>query len=322
MLFYHRFAVCLACTTALTLLSGCGGGVSGGEQTVLVDSVQISGVTFRVNSTSGSNTADGIEQPFATLQYALDRLRPGDKLLIEQSTIYSSTDVIGYDLDGRELQGFVISNSGAPGAPITIEGELVQGSASRPVIDQQQSGSNAANPAVMALYLNCASHIVIRNLEIRNANEAGISSAIDGSCETTDILVEGNYIHNIHGEKYVGGIRMMGVSNTVLRDNQIENVFSNVATQDAAMLSSGSGIENIVIEDNRLESLDVGVLVNAQGLGDPLISDSQEAPVTGLQIAHNHFSANVEQAISLQSHILDGAVTGKLQTGQFMPYCT
>ncbi len=109
----------------------------------------------------------------------------------------------------------------------------------------------------------------------------------------------------------------MGVSDAVVSDNQIENVFSNMTAVDTAMLNNGAGVQNIIIENNQFDSLNVGVLVNAQGLGDPAITDSQEEAVVGLQVAHNRFSGSVDQAISLQSHILDDAVTGKFQTGHF-----
>lgn len=322
MLANHR--VLLACIVVVfsLLIHGCGKQVSGGEQTVFDSSVAL-GATLRVNSATGSDSSDGINVPYQSLQHALDQLKPGDVLIVEDGT-YSTTDFIGEERDEndvlvRTLQGFKLSVSGSPNLPIVIEGQ----SGFRPVIDQQQTASNPAstlNPAiaVLGLYLDCVSYVTVRNLEIRNANEAGISSATDGACETTNVTIEDNYIHDIYGEKYVGGIRMMGVSDLTIRDNEVNNVFSNLSSEDKVLFRNGRGLSNILIENNKLSLLgnDSAVIVNAQGLGNSTFSLNQQESVSGLKIVKNEFDS-VGNGISLQMQVSDSSATDELKTGMY-----
>lgn len=299
----------------LVALYGCGGGASGGEQTIVESAVGLTGATLRVNNASGSDLADGINEPYQTLQYALNQLRPGDVLVIEDSgQPYSSSAVIGEERDinnalVRTLRGYRVSVSGTQNAPIIIEGRGIN----RPQIDQMQS-SSTPNDATVGLLLECVSHIVIRNLEIYSANEAAITTATDGSCETENIIIEGNHIHNIYGEKYVGGIRMMGVRDAVVRDNHIHDVFSNESAEDKLLIKNGGGIDNVVVENNHFERLDTGVLINAQGLGNSTFALVAEEAATAIQIKNNSFDT-VGQAINLTTHISDATSADEQKTG-------
>ena len=307
----------LALVCSAVLLLGCEGSVSGGEQTSFDTAIDLTGATLRVNNVSGSDAADGIVEPYQSLQYAFDQLRPGDVLVIEEtSTPYSSNAIIGEErnADGsllRTLRGFVISTSGTASAPIVIEGRGVD----RPEIDQMQTAS-VPTDATIGLLLDCVSHVTIRNLEIHSANEAGISSSTLGACETSGLVLEDNHIHDIYGEKYVGGIRMMGVSDAVLRGNHIHDVFSNEAAEDKSFIKNGTGISNLLVENNHLEMLDTGVAVNAQGLGNTTFLLDSEEPVAAIQIRDNVFDT-VGEAVSLLASIADSATTDEQETGLF-----
>ena len=240
-LFNHRIrSACklLAIAATLAVFYGCEGGVSGGEQTMVDLSIELTGATLRVNNISGSDFADGINQPYQTLQHALNQLRPGDVLVIDDTDQpYSTNAIVDQERNAlgelvRTLRGFKLSTSGTQNAPIVIEGRGM----SRPEINQMQSSSAPANTsmpadATVGLLLDCVSHVVVRNLEIHSVNEAGITTATDGACQTTNIVIEGNHIHHIYGEKYVGGIRMMGVSDVIIRGNHIHEVFSNASPE-------------------------------------------------------------------------------------------
>jgi len=314
----NRLAAFIALPICLTLtLSGCGGGVSGGEQTVLNSEANASGARLQVNNISGSDAADGINQPFQSLQYALNQLRPGDVLVVQDSgQPYSTSEVIAEERNAngdllKILRGFKLSTSGTEALPIIIEGE----NTGRPIIDQQQTSSIAEN-AILGLLLDCVNHIVVRNFEIRNANEAGISSATNGACDTTNITIEDNHIHNIYGEKYVGGIRMMGVSNLLVRGNHLHDIFSQQSSEDKVFFTDGRGLDNILIEDNQFEALDTGVAINAQGIGSSTFSLERQESVTGIQIANNVFN-HVGNSIDLHTAISDASSSDKIMTGLF-----
>ena len=308
----------LLLATALVALHGCGGSVSGGEQTIVESPIDLTGATLRVNNVSGSDLGDGITEPYQTLQYALDRLRPGDLLVVEDTgQPYSSTAVIAQELDSddnllRTLRGFKVSVSGTQSSPIIIEGR----GSNRPEINQLQSGS-VPGDATVGLLLNCVSHIVVRNLKINSANEAGITTATDGACQTSNIVIEGNHIHNIYGEKYVGGIRMMGVSDAVISNNHIHDIFSNESTEDKPLIKKGAGIHNIVIENNRLEFIDTGIAINAQGIGNSTFGLENPEPVSAIQIKKNVFDT-VADAISFTTHISDAMSVDETKTGLFV----
>ena len=312
------FSVSVATSALLTFtLSGCGGNVSGGEQTILNNGTDVSGARLQVNNISGSDSANGISQPFQSLQYALNQLRPGDVLVVQDSgQPYSANDVIDeeYDANGvlfRTLRGFKLTTSGTEALPIIIEGE----STGRPIIDQQQSNS-VSGDATLGLLLDCVNHIVIRNFEIRNVNEAGISSATKGACETTNITVEDNHIHHVYGDKYVGGIRMMGVSNLLIRDNQLHDIFSRQSAEDKVLVTNGRGLTNILIEKNQFDALDVGIAINAQGLGSSKFSLDRQETVSGAQLSNNIFN-HLDDSIILHTSISDAASSDKVMTGLF-----
>ncbi len=298
------------------LLASCGGSVSGGEQTITRDTATAVGAVLRVNNVTGSDASDGISQPFESLQFALDQLRPGDRLVVESTAVpYSSNALVAELFDGsgntlKTLRGFVLATSGTPSQPITIEGE----GAMRPVIDQGQ-GSSVPGDAVLGLYLDCVSHIVIRGLEIRNVNEAGITSPINGFCQSQGITIEDNYIHSVTGEKYVAGIRMMGVSELLVRNNQLDNITSNESVEDAVFGYGGAGLDAIVVEGNAFSGLDVGVLVNAQGLGSSSYGGAEE-PVSGVRIDGNRFT-NVVDGVRLVAQAADALLGDESATGSF-----
>lgn len=311
-------AFLIAPLISLTLiLSGCGGSVSGGEQTILNSGTDVSGVTFQVNNRFGSDAANGTDEPFQSLQYALNQLRPGDRLIVQDSgQPYNVSDIVdeAFDANGdllKTLRGFKLTTSGTEALPIIIEGE----STGRPIIDQQQS-SSLSGDATLGLLLDCVNHIVIRNFEIRNVNEAGISSSIKGACETTNITIEGNHIHHVYGEKYVGGIRMMGVSNLLIRDNHLHDIFSSQSDEDKVLVTNGRGLTNILIENNQFDALEVGVAINAQGLGSSTFAFDRQETVSGIQLSNNVFN-NIGSSINLHTTISDAASSDKIITGLF-----
>ena len=300
------------------ILSGCGGDVSGGEQTVLSSGGPASGGRLFVNNVDGDDDNDGIDKPFKSLQYALDQLRPGDVLVVQNSgQPYKSNSLISetYDANGhllKTISGFRLRTSGTASKPITIEGDPTL----PPIIDQEQdefaSGSNTA----LGLLLDCVSHVVVRNIEVTRVNEAGISSSIRGDCETNNITLEGNRIHHVYGEKYVGGIRLMGVNDVIIQNNSISNIFSQEASEDHEFSKEGRGLSNIIIDGNTFTSLHSGIVINAQGLGNSNYSLNADESVTNLQIQNNNFM-QVKLPVNFHNRINDDSANDEIKTGLF-----
>ena len=173
----------------------------------------------------------------------------------------------------RTKQGFKLTVSGSKDLPITIKGDPVLNS----IIDQEGQS--------IGLFLDCVSNVIIKDLEIRNTLSAGISSAMHGGCETSNIIIQENFIHNVNGNKFVSGVRMMGVNDLIISNNQIENI-----TKDTSLLDTdfdfvdwGQGVSNLTIEGNIISSVETGVIINAQGFVDNTLFTEHKESVSSLK---------------------------------------
>ncbi len=252
------------------LLTGCSS--KGGEQ---------SSVFPVVDETPASPepkvfTIEGPEQS-ELLQSTLEQLQPGDTVIIKSGNgVYR-----GHHLyPGELLRGFTLVNSGTAQAPIRIIGES-SGSGDRPVIDQgrgNMSNDDSGEP-VVGLYLPCVSHVVIENIEIRYADLAGISSSLH-RCKSENIKIQNSYIHHIYGDRNVAGIRLSRVSNVLVKNNIIHDVFKTESDEDTVLIE-GEGAEfvDITITNNDFSAINTGVRIHAQN----------NKSVKRLQVANNRF---------------------------------
>lgn len=307
---------CVGELILIWLLTGCGGDVTGGEQTVLNSGGPAPGARLFVNNVDGDDDNDGVDKPFKSLQYALDQLRPGDVLVVQNSgQPYKSNNFIEetYDVDGNLLKavsGFRLGTSGTASKPITIEGDATL----PPIIDQGQYDFSSGANTTIGILLDCVSNIVIRNLTIRNVNEAGITSSIEGACETNNITLEGNTIDNVHGGNYVGGIRLMGVSDALIKGNTIRNIKSRPINEPHPFLTIGHRLSNISIEENTFDSLDSGIVINAQGLGNTTFKPVE--PITNIKIHKNSFD-QVKAPVNFHNRTNDSSGVNDIKTGVF-----
>ena len=297
------------------LLTGCGGDVSGGEQTVVSSGGPASGARLFVNNIDGDDDNDGIDKPFKSLQYALDQLRPGDVLVIQNSGQPYKSDIPEqvFDDNGlplKTISGFRLGTNGTVSKPIIIEGDAT----SPPIIDQGQYDFAAGTNTALGLVLDCVSNIIIRNLKIINVNEAGITSSIEGACETNNITLEGNIIDNVHGGNYVGGIRLMGVSDVIIKGNTIRNIKSRPVNQPHPFFTIGHRLSNVSIESNTFDGLDNGIVINAQGLGTATFQP--EEPITNIKIYKNIFD-QVKAPVNFHNRTNDSSGVNNIKTGVF-----
>lgn len=263
--FNARTALVASIFLALLALPGCGGSASGGEQ-VIVGTPVVAPAQCRVfivdkddtrasDANDGRYPEDGGTGPWRTIQHAIDSALPCDIVRVRAAaTPYREGD-------GRE--GIVIANGGEDGRAVTLEGFPGE----RPVIDQQQDGfGDAPTPGFV---LRCTSWITLRNFEIRNVAEAGVTSALTG-CASHDITLEDLHIHAVYGGNLVAAIRLAAVTNVVLRNNDLHDVFK-VRSDDTPVAVAGAATENIVIEQNSIAAIERAItlsLTSGQGVGN------------------------------------------------------
>ncbi|MEM7252507.1 MAG: right-handed parallel beta-helix repeat-containing protein [Pseudomonadota bacterium] len=262
---------------ALLLLGGCKEGSSGGDEnvtTVTTSGGTIVGASFLVDSDSpiASDTNDGVPVaqggtgPLATLQAAIDLARPGDTVVVRETAVPYRESVAASALSPG---GIRIAVGGLPGRPLTIEGFPGE----RPVLDQGRTTADPAAP-IAGFVLECVSHVTIRGFEIRAVNDAGVTTSLTG-CESEGLVLEDLHIHDVIGAGQVGGIRLANVSNSVVRNNLIEDVTAVAvpapAFPQAALLSDTSGN---LIEENTVRATEVGIHLRGNG-DDESIADTE-----------------------------------------------
>ncbi|MFK8017457.1 MAG: right-handed parallel beta-helix repeat-containing protein [Gammaproteobacteria bacterium] len=245
-----------------------------------------------------SDDNDGLVLPFMTLQRGLDALLPGDTLLIQSADepYQSQTPV-----DGTNVAGFALNISGTQEAPITIVGGQP-----RPVIDQGQSA--AADLPTVGLLLNCVSYVIVRNLEVRFANDAGITSSLSG-CATTDLRVESSHVHHVYGYDAVAGVRLANSSSARVRANQIHDIFreDGPATEIAATAAATTGV---IVENNAISAADAGVTLRSTGraLADTSIHENRLDNVSaGVYLSSDVSSGGSVGALNVSDNVIAGA---------------
>ncbi len=245
-----------------------------------------------------SDDNDGTTLPFLTLQRGLDELEPGDTLLIQPSdTPYHSDAAI----DGTGLAGFALAASGTSEAPITIIGGQPQ-----PVIDQGRSA--AASTPVVGLLLNCTSHVIVRNLEIRNANDAGITTSLDG-CATTDIRIESTHVHHIHGYDAVAGIRLANSGQSFVRANQLHDIYREEGPRTDIVLAQAE-TTSVVVERNTIRDTQAGVVLRSAGklLRDTVVQKNRMEDVdAGIYLSTDVASGGNIDTLDIVDNLVLGA---------------
>ncbi|MEM7083027.1 MAG: hypothetical protein AAF465_09855 [Pseudomonadota bacterium] len=266
--------------------SGDGGtgdsGTADGRKTYVVDA----------DDPTASDDNDGITAPFASLQRGLDILEPGDTLIIEPAASpYRDNDSTAVD----GVRGFVLNQSGLLDLPITIVGDFPT-----PVIDQGKTAASSDEP-VVGLLLNCVSHVIVRNIEIRQTNDAGITTSLSG-CTTSDITIERTLIRNVFGNHDVGGIRLANTRESQIKENRIHDVYSSSSVTSSPAVANDA-VSDIRIEDNVIHSVDAGVTLRTAG-----------SAMNAVSVRQNEFE-NVARALHLQA---DANRLGQMQDIEFL----
>ena len=259
---------------ATVLLASCGGS-SGGDVTATPSTLTSTDPstsrdpdTFVVDNQTGSDTNTFAEAALSgggawqSLQFALDQAQPGDVIQVMHTGQAYSGTMTSSAVDPAAI---VISVSGEPGLPVIIEG-VPDAGGNLPVIDQGRTSPDADSP-VAGLLLDCVDHVIIRNFEIRNSNDAGITTSLSG-CDHQNITVENNHIHSITGIGYVAGIRLIQTRDSLVQGNRLHDITTSttLTTEDpAALVTPASATSNIRLAQNDIGDVDVAVHIRGRG---------------------------------------------------------
>jgi parallel beta-helix repeat protein len=230
---------------------------------------------------TGNDGGDGsLENPWLTLQHAVEQALPGDRILVRAG----------------EYEGCRIERSGAPGLPITLQaapGEAVVISA--PGLENKHESNIEIETWEGD---GRVAHWIISGFEVRNAPGWGIDSRGSEEGHNEDILIRNNRVHHNglasedtgifaafsdhvtieNNESYANGEHGIYVNNSsdnfIIRGNHLhDNAAAGVHLNGDAsmggdgMMSTGL-IEGNVIHDNGVEG---GAAINMDGVEDTLV---------------------------------------------------
>ncbi|MDP5211171.1 right-handed parallel beta-helix repeat-containing protein [Microbulbifer sp. 2205BS26-8] len=223
------------------------------------------------------------------LQDALNKVQAGDTIIIRGGRHYRSN----YRYPGETIRGFTLANSGTADAPIRIAGDTSDDSTA-PIIDQGITSTD--EDSVIGIYLLCASHVVIENLEIRNVHSSGISSSL-GDCASSGIKISNTHIHHVYGDTNVGGIRLSRTSQVEISNNLLHDIYQSDRENTTPIVTADSdNISEIVIRQNHFSNSDTGVRLQAQN----------DNHLSGIMIQDNHFEL-LDKAVVGITNSLNGA---------------
>lgn len=279
----------LGIIAVLLVLHGCGGSSSGGEQIIIAAPIE-SAAQCRifvvdkdhvdaVDTNDGRYRAEGGNGPWKTIQHAIDNAQPCDTVRVRASVVPYS--------EGHTTGGILIVSGGEKDRPITLEGFPGE----RPIIDQQQNGFGTAS--IAGFILQCSNWITLRNFEIRNVAEAGVSTALTG-CISNDITLENLHIHAVYGGNLVAAIRLAAIKNIALRNNRIHDIFK-IRSDETSIFNSNSDLENIVIENNIVANTEHAITIAQQRLSTPTNR------TTALTISNNTLANTTQTTIALEN---------------------
>ncbi|HYD48400.1 MAG TPA: right-handed parallel beta-helix repeat-containing protein [Terriglobales bacterium] len=229
--------------------------------------VPVDAATYYVKN-GGSNAANGLSPAtaWATLNYAADRVMPGDTVRVQNGS----------------YQGFYLDRSGSPGSPITF---LADGA------EVQITSDNGTTPD--GINVEGAAHVVIDGFQVHNRTRSGIRVALSEfvtirNCNTghngrwgiftgfaDDLTIEHNQTHHSvleHG---------IYVSNSgdrpVIRNNHSYDNYANGIHMNGDESQGGDGvISNALVENNIIHGNGTGggSGINMDGVSNSIVRNN------------------------------------------------
>ncbi len=198
---------------------------------------------------SGDDGGSGsVNDPFGTIQYAIDRCRAGDTVIVRGGTYFLPASIW-------------IDATGTPFAWITIRSY----SGERPIIDGS-TYSDDASCVIMA-----GDYILFSGFEVRNSPRGGIT-VWGGS----HIAIRNNFVHDCQRAGiYVGYSEMSKMRDVVIDDN---TVYRTCLSNDPPPVGEGSGwpsgigvffVDGAVVSNNRVyENYGEGIIMGLMNGGE------------------------------------------------------
>ena len=216
-------------------------------------------VDINHSAAQDSSNHGNLDQPWRTLNYAFQRLEPGDTLLVRAGTYTDNYMHLGPQ------------NSGQEGAPITIKAfESEQPVIKGGTIDLEGVNwwtfegltfdAQVSAAMIMGRHQNLkhdktvsSEHITIRKCEFKDGKRSSLSMHY-----VNHILVEDSYFHHVRpgvpfrdgGWEVVGIDARYIVDNMIVRNNRFEDIGSDGVHLGAVAYKSGSYVGKVDIVDN------------------------------------------------------------------------
>lgn len=242
---------------------------------------------FYVSTTGDDSSPGTIEQPWRTIQHALDTVTPGQTALVREGT-YS--------------ENLRIARDGTPDKPITISSFRHEQAILRPAGGRENTYpveidsasyvrlhglviESATGPSSADVYLaNASHHVEISGNEIRYSSDQGIFS----ERTTHDIQILGNAIHDngpspIHQSHgiYLEGVDQL-VANNIVYDNHYGYGIHVYPSADRVLI-----VHNTVVGNGN----------TATSSGGIILGGTEEATVNNTKIVNNIVAFNATMGI-------------------------
>jgi hypothetical protein len=241
-------------------------------------------------SKSGSDSGDCISSACLTIQYAVNKLKPGNTLIVGAGTYSATSQGSSNPCYFFGAYGTVcITVSGTQSAPITIIGEdgaVIDGQGVQSgillnshdhwiiknidfvnvrkyaIANQSQAGNDVPNDALLSKNVTIESC----NIDGVTTNEAGDNIGGIGPWSSQDWVIRNNTIKNVTGGS---GIRAYGVINALVEGNDISNVSEGILWKDHFVTADRGLVFESEIRNNTISAKTYGVRIQIRGTGTP-----------------------------------------------------
>lgn len=276
---------------------------------------ETSGKTYYVSQSGGygSDELGSISNPFTSIQEGINRLQPGDTLLIRGGTYHETTDVTkGFQKDGSENAWITIKNY--PGEEVIMDGDY----------RLNWAGKNAPD----AITFNGVSYWKVEGIKMTEYTGAGIYITGSSSHIEMNDLTIWNIDYPTYRSLGTSGIQGENSSYCTVRNSNIYNIGLKVNKPKDHGIYIGYGASNWVFEGNKIHD-NAGAAI--QMYGEPnggsnstvqnnhLYNNHAYGLAIGSKATNNYINNNVFYGNTFDDvYMLEGAVKNYFRNNLFL----